>query len=137
MYLLDTNICIYAMKGRYPFLTDKLLSIPPDRIQISSVSVGELYYGAAKSKWGPRTRAILELFLASYDLLDFSEADAKEWGMVRGELAVHGMPIGPYDAMIVGQARRRGMTVVTNNTGEFMRVRGLSVEDWTRPQDNS
>lgn len=132
MYLLDTNICIFAMKGRYQALTDKLLSVPPDRIQISSVSVGELYYGAAKSRWGARTRAVLELFLASYDLLAFTETDAKEWGMVRGELAAQGMPIGSYDGMIAGQARRRGMTVVTNNTGEFMRVRGLSVEDWTK-----
>ena len=50
MYLLDTNICIYAMNGRSPKLTEKLLSIPPDQIFVSSVTVGELEYGASSRR---------------------------------------------------------------------------------------
>lgn len=52
MYLLDTNICIYAINGRHPNLTDKLLTVHPSDILISSITVGELEYGAAKSNWG-------------------------------------------------------------------------------------
>ncbi len=55
MYLLDTNICIYAMKGSYPALTEKLFQVHPDQIAISSVTVSKLEYGAAKSKWDSRT----------------------------------------------------------------------------------
>lgn len=69
MYLLDTNICIYAINGRHPNLTDKLLTVHPSDILISSITVGELEYGAAKSNWGERTRHTVRTFLASYDIL--------------------------------------------------------------------
>ena len=71
MYLLDTNICIYAMKGIYPTIGQKLLAIEPDKIFISSVTIGELEYGAAKSRWGTRTREVMCSFLANYEILPF------------------------------------------------------------------
>ena len=69
MYLLDTNICIYFMKNTYPDLTQKLLSMDPADLMISSVTVFELEYGAAKSKWGERTRQKLAMFLAPFNIL--------------------------------------------------------------------
>lgn len=131
MYLLDTNICIFALKGKFPALTEKLLSVHPDEIVISSVTVFELEYGAAKSKWGDRTREILHEFLSSYDILPFTVEDAAVCGQLRAALSAAGTPIGAYDVMIAAQGAVRGLTVVTNNTGVFSRVPGLHLEDWT------
>ena len=103
MYLLDTNICIYAMKDRYPFLTERLLTIHPDQIFVSSVTVGELEYGAAKSRWGEQTRLRMQMFVSAFTVLPFSQSDAVVFGRIRAELAAMGTPIGPYDMMIAAQ----------------------------------
>lgn len=130
MYLLDTNICIYAMKNSYASLTEKLFQINPSDIFISSITVGELEYGCAKSKWGIRSRRIMELFISAYTVLPFDPDDAKQFGILRAELAKSGHIIGPYDMQIAGQGLNRGLTVVTHNMKEFTRVPGLQLEDW-------
>lgn len=132
MYLLDTNICIYAIKGTYACLDEKLLSIHPEHIFVSSVTVGELEYGAAKSHWGERSRNILRAFLANYTILPFDERDAIVLGRFRAELAARGTPIGAYDIMIAAQGFTRELVVVTHNTREFQRIHGLHLEDWTQ-----
>ena len=131
MYLLDTNICIYAMNGRFPELARKLLTIHPEAVYISAITVGELEYGAAKSHWGERTRGIMHAFLASYNILPFDEADAYEFGKIRADLAAAGNIIGAYDTMIAAQAVAKKLVVVTHNTGEFSRVDSIKTEDWT------
>ena len=131
MYLLDTNICIYAMKNSFPNLSQKLFRVSPSEIFISSITVGELEYGCSKSRWGKRSRNVMNLFLAAYTILPFDQDDAVVFGRIRAELAKAGSPIGPYDIQIAAQCISRGLTVVTHNTGEFSRVPGLGVEDWT------
>ena len=131
MYLLDTNICIYAIKGTYPNLSKKLLSIHPDLINVSAVTIYELKYGAAKSKWGEKSRDAMHMFLSSFEILPFSDMDAMACGVIRADLEVKGTPIGAYDLMIAAQGLSKRLTVVTHNTGEFQRVPGLSFEDWT------
>lgn len=131
MFLLDTNICIYAMKNSFPALSEKLFSINPSEIFISSVTVGELEYGAARSKWGERSRNIMNIFLSAYTVLPFDQEDARLSGRLRAELAGAGTPIGPYDIQIAAQGISRCLTVVTHNTGEFSRVPGIMLEDWT------
>lgn len=131
MYLLDTNICIYAMKGMFPKLNDRLLSIHPDKICVSSLTVGELEYGAEKSRWGSRTGQVLSLFLANFRVLPFDEDDAILFGKNRAVLALAGTPIGLIDLMIASQGVQRNLTVITHNTREFERVPGIVLEDWT------
>ncbi len=131
MYLLDTNICIYAMKDQYPKLTRKLLRTDPSKLFISSVTVSELYYGAAKSKWGDKTRTLMHMFLASFTVLPFTGSDAIIAGDIRALLESEGTPIGPYDTMIAAQGLSNTLTVITHNTKEFKRVPGLSLKDWT------
>ena len=80
MYLLDTNICIYAMKNSYPALSRKLFTIHPDEIFISSITVGELEYGCAKSKWSDRSRNVMNLFVSAYTVLPFEREDAALFG---------------------------------------------------------
>ena len=131
MFLLDTNICIYAINGQYPALKDYLLEIHPDEIVISAITVGELEYGAAKSLWGDRTRRIMHAFLANYKILPFSEQDAVLFGQLRALLSSSGKPIGAYAVMIAAQGLAGKYHVVTHNTGEFARIPGLILEDWT------
>ena len=130
MYLLDTNICIYAMKNTYPALSEKLFQIPPSEVFVSSVTVGELAYGCAKSSWSERSRAVMDLFLSAYTVLPFEQRDAVVFGTLRAELTKKGTPIGPYDLQIAAQGVARELTVVTHNTKEFIRISQLKLEDW-------
>lgn len=130
MYLLDTNICIYAINGRHPKLTQRLLTIHPDEILVSSITVGEMSYGAAKSHWGERTREITRAFLANFTVLPFTEEDAVLFGRLRAQLEAAGTPIGVLDLMIGAQGIANGLTVVTHNTREFRRLPGILMDDW-------
>ena len=132
MYLLDTNICIYLMKNSYPALTKKVFSFDPSDLYISSITVFELEYGAAKSRWGEKTRQNMQLFLAPFNIIDFNSNDAVAAGIIRGLLEKQGSPIGPYDVMIAGQAVAGSLVLVTHNTAEFSRVPGLKTEDWVK-----
>lgn len=130
MYLLDTNICIYFMKNTYPNLTQKLLSIDPSDLMISSVTVFELEYGAAKSNWGQQTRQKLMMFLAPFNIIPFNTDDAIYAGNIRAQLEKQGSKIGPYDVQLASQALSRNLTLITHNTKEFNRVLNLRIEDW-------
>ena len=130
MYLLDTKICIYAINGRDPGLNQCLFSIPPYEIFVSAITVGELEYGAAKSRWGARTRQVMHAFLANFSILPFTEEDAVLFGRLRAQLTAMGTPIGAYDVMIAAQGIARDLTVVSHNTKEFSRVPGIILEDW-------
>lgn len=130
MYILDTNICIYAMKDIYPSLRKKLLTVNPRDIYISSITVGELEYGAAKSKWKEQKRLNMLLFLSAFNILPFTEKDALISGKIRATLESQGLPIGPYDLLIASQGLSTGFSVVTHNTSEFSRVPSLNLEDW-------
>jgi len=130
MYLLDTNICAYLMRGSYPSLNRKVLSIPPSELAISSVTLFELEYGAAKANWGSKRLEDLHFFLSAFQVIPFTEYDAVVTGRIRAELVKAGQPIGSYDIQIAGQGVARDITVVTHNTGEFSRVPGITLEDW-------
>lgn len=130
MFLLDTNICIFLMKNKYPELVKKLLSSDPSEIAVSSITVYELEYGAAKSQWPEKNRINVKLFLAPFSIIPFDSNDAITAGEIRHMLEKAGTPIGPYDLQIAAQGLARGFTVVTHNTGEFSRVPNLRLTDW-------
>ena len=130
MYLLDTNICVYVLNNSYPNLTDKVFSYSRSEIAISSITVFELEYGAAKSNWGEKTRKKLQMFLSPFQILDFDDKDALIAGEIRAYLEKSGLIIGPYDIQIAAQGLARDITVVTHNTREFLRVPNLKLEDW-------
>lgn len=130
MYLLDTNVCVYFMKNTYPSLTKQFLSHNPSELLISSITVFELEYGAAKSRWGEKTHNNMLLFLAPFTILPFTTEDAFAAGKIRGMLEREGQTIGSYDLLIASQGLTRDLTVITHNTREFTRVPNLLVEDW-------
>lgn len=118
------------MKNSYPALTAKLLSLNPADVAISSITVYELEYGAAKSKWGERTRQNLAMFLAPFNILAFDTKDATAAGIIRAYLERQGSPVGSYDVQIAAQGLTKDLTVVTHNTREFGRIPNLRLEDW-------
>jgi tRNA(fMet)-specific endonuclease VapC len=128
-YMLDTNICIFTVKNR-PAHMREVFNRHHGQMCISAVSLMELIYGAEKSASPERNLAVVEGFAARLDVLPYDEIAASHTGQLRAELAKSGTPIGPYDQMIAGHARSRGLIVVTSNRREFDRVPGLRVEDW-------
>ncbi|CAB1081355.1 VapC toxin protein [Olavius algarvensis Delta 1 endosymbiont] len=128
-YLLDTNIVIYTMKNR-PQQVRRSFKSQQGRMGISSVTLGELVFGAEHSKQVERNLADIEALTARLEVLPFDEAAAYHFGQIRAELYRMGRPIGPYDMMIAGHARACGLKLVTNNVKEFERVRGLIIENW-------
>jgi tRNA(fMet)-specific endonuclease VapC len=132
-YLLDTNACIALINGTPKSVRRRFQRAvaKESTILVSSVVAFELWYGVAKSDRKEANTQRLEVFLAGpLEWSGFDEEDAREAGMVRGKLEIAGKPIGAYDVLIAGQARRRGATLVTSNVGEFDRVAGLKWEDW-------
>ena len=128
-YLLDTNICIYTIKNR-PQSVRAAFNRHANQLAISTVTLTELLYGAEKSARAESNLASIEGFAARLTVLDFDASAAAHTGEIKAELARAGTPIGPYDVMIAGHARSCGLTVVTNNCGEFDRVAGIRVVDW-------
>lgn len=133
-YMLDTNICNYAIKHKTETVIKNFLSHEPEEMCISSITYAELMYGVEKSMAIEKNRIALSLFLSPLTILEFQASAAEEYGKVRTELESKGMPIGPMDLLIAGHARSEGLILVTNNTREFCQVEGLVVEDWTREQ---
>lgn len=128
-YMLDTNICIYVMKVYPPTVLEKFNALA-EQLCISSITLGELHYGAEKSaRRETNLRAIAE-FAARLEVLPFGDKAAAHYGQVRAELERQGTPCGSHDMQIGGHARSEGLTVVTNNLREFSRMPGLRTENW-------
>ena len=130
-HVVDTDVCIEALRRRSGAVA-ALFARHEGAIAVSSVTVSELHFGAARSSDPVRNGAAVREFLAFIDVLDLDARDAEAAGLVRAELAAAGTPIGGYDLLIAGQARRRGLVVATGNVAEFGRVDGLRAEDWLR-----
>lgn len=130
-YLLDTNIVIYTMKNR-PQQVKKRFKQNQGRMGISTVTLGELVFGAEHSQQVERNLADIEAMVARLEVLPFDNKAAYRFGQTRAMLYRMGQPIGPYDMMIAGQAIASGLRLVTNNTKEFERVPGLILEDWSQ-----
>ncbi|MEB6628990.1 tRNA(fMet)-specific endonuclease VapC [Escherichia coli] len=128
-FMLDTNICIFTIKNK-PVHVRERFNLNSGRMCISSVTLMELIYGAEKSQMPERNLAVIEGFVSRLEVLDYDSAAATHTGQIRAELARQGRPVGPFDQMIAGHARSRGLIVVTNNTREFERVAGIRLEDW-------
>lgn len=129
-YMLDTNILIYTMKNRPAHLRQRF-NQHAGQMCISSVSLGELIFGAEHSQHVERNLADIERMIAQLEVMPFAMAEASHFGRIRAELYRTGRPIDPYDMMIAGHARATGMILVTNNEREFARVPGLLLENWT------
>lgn len=128
-HLLDANACIdHLRRGPASKVTARLNAAPPGTVFLCSVVVGELLFGARRSRNPAEALAKVRAFCAPYRSLPFDDPAAEEYADIRAHLAGLGTPISPNDTKIAATARLHGLTVVTHNTAEFGRVPAL--DDW-------
>ena len=129
-YLLDTNICIYALSGRYPQVQQRVDRQASGRVAISAIVYGELQFGIAKSSRREDALLRLDTFTQIVAVLPLPVEAAEHYGEIRALLAARGTPIGGNDLWIASHARAANVTLVTNNISEFERVPGLRLANW-------
>ena len=130
--MLDSNILIAALKGEPPALLNRLAGLAPSRICVSSVVLGELLTGAAKSRDPQAKVAALTELTHAMEGIPFDHEAALAYADIRSALEEKGQPIGPLDTLIAAQAVSRNLVLVTANLREFRRVPGLRCENWMK-----
>ena len=130
-YLLDTNIVIFVLKDQVGKAAIRLSQESPSEVAVCAVVEAELYHGATKSGVPDRRSRALDGFLAPFPSLPFDSACVPHYARLREALERPGQVIGGNDMLIAAIALTHDLTVVTHNSGEFNRVPGLQVEDWS------
>jgi tRNA(fMet)-specific endonuclease VapC len=128
-FLLDTNTCIAAMRGKVAVVA-RMAALQPSDCAISTITAYELFTGLEKASQPGKERAKLEALLQAVHLLSFDASAAREAGRIRALLEAKGRTIGPYDVLIAAHALTAKLILVTSNTSEFARVPGLTLDDW-------
>lgn len=129
--MLDTNIVSELARSPQGPLAERIAQVGPDSICVSVMTAAELRYGCAR-KGSARLSAQIDAILGSLKVLALDVPADAEYGSTRAGLEAAGMPIGPNDLFIAAHALALGAVLVTANSGEFMRVRGLKVENWLK-----
>lgn len=132
--MLDTDTCIFLMRGESPALAAHVQAVPLAQQLMSAVTFAELSYGVQASAAAQRkqNQAVLDSLTQHLAVLDWPQDAARHYAEIRLDLKKRGAQLGAADLMIAAHARALGATVVTNNTKDFGRVKGLQVENWTR-----
>jgi len=132
MYLFDTNMCIFIIKKKSPSLMEKLKKNRKKGFNISSITLAEMEYGIenAAIEYKEKNKLALMEFLSIFKIRDFDEHAAIEYGILKKDLKDRNCLIGSLDMLIAAHAKSLKMTLVTNNTGEFKRIKNLKIEDW-------
>ena len=128
-YLLDTNICIYAINQRSDTVVERLQREGRSNLTTSALVAAELAFGAEKSNRSDTMQQLL-LFLSGLQILSWSESAVWHYARQRKLLKDAGTPIGEMDLLIAAHALGDDLTLVTNNTREFERIEGLKLENW-------
>jgi len=130
MYVLDTDVAVFLLRGRAPMAEERLRSVDVDAMAITAISAAELRFGAAHSPNPPRNLEFVEHFLAPLRMLPFDGDAAVHFAAAKQHLARRGLLIGPMDLLIAATVLSCGAVLVTNNVSEFSRVPSLRVENW-------
>jgi tRNA(fMet)-specific endonuclease VapC len=131
-YFLDTNMCIYYLKGLNPRVKEVLLGKIPDEVKIPSVVKAELLFGAHKSRdTKNNTERVME-FLFPFEIIPFDDKETYVYARIRADLERRGAPVGPNDLLIASIVLANDGVLVTNNESEFGRIPGLRLENWSR-----
>ena len=130
LYLLDTNTCVEVLRNRNLGTITRYRSCRPNELRMCSVVLGELFYGALRSANPFSNFTLVQTFSWPIRSLPFDDSAADAYAHVRTDLEKNGQPIGPNDTMIAAIAMANGLTLVTHNTAEFSRVKGLQLENW-------
>ena len=128
--MLDTNTCIAIIKQKHLQVLQRFNEYTVGEVGISWVTLAELEFGVAKSQQKEKNLAALEEFVLPLEIANLDGKAARVYGLTRAALEKKGKTIGPLDLMIGAHALSLGVTLATNNTSEFSRIKGLSVIDW-------
>jgi tRNA(fMet)-specific endonuclease VapC len=131
--MLDTDTCSYIMKRSSQAVIKRLRVVPVADVCMSVITKSELLYGVEVSPRRMQDATALQAFLPHVEVLEFPDAAATHYAQIRSDLNKRGQMIGANDLFIAAHARSLGLRLVTNNTGEFRRVKGLTIENWTLP----
>jgi tRNA(fMet)-specific endonuclease VapC len=131
-YLLDTNIASYIIKGNVPHVRERLLKAPMSEVGISVITEAELRFGVARLPHTAKLGRAVEEFLLRVEVLPWDSDAAQHYADLRATLEGQGEPMGNLDLMIAAQAIAAGTILVTNDR-VFRRVKGLKIEDWSKP----
>ena len=133
LFMLDTDTCIFLMRGDSPALAAKVQSVPLQQQVMSAVTFAELTYGVQASAAAKRkqNQSVLDSLVLHLAVLDWPQDAAKHYAEIRADLKKRGAQLGAADLMIAAHARAMGAIVVANNIKDFDRVKGLEVENWT------
>jgi len=130
IYMLDTNICGYIIRNKPEHLREKLKKADTEGdLTLSAIVVSELLYGARKKKSDKLLDTVL-LFISNFTIFDFGRDAASEYAGIRSSLEFSGKLIGANDLFIAAHAKSLDALLITNNTNEFKRVKGLKIENW-------
>lgn len=128
-YLLDTNICVYWLKGN-EHIEQKILSVGLNNVTLSFINVSELFYGAYKSQRADANLALIRQLVDQLNVLESDEAISETFGQMKATLESMGTVIDDADLFIAACAKVHGLTLVTNNTKHFKRIKGLKLDNW-------
>jgi tRNA(fMet)-specific endonuclease VapC len=126
--MLDTDTVSYALRG-HESVVGAILEHAPSELCVSAITVSELRYGAVRRK-SQRLQEVIDAFTGGVAVVAFDELCAHHYGDIAADLERRGAPIGQLDVMIAAHAMALDITLVSNNTKHFRRVRGLRIENW-------
>ncbi len=130
IYYLDSNICVYFLKGIYPSIMENIQDINPNNIKIPSIVKAELLYGAEKSQNKAKNLVNINRFFEPYEIIPFDDECSIVYSKIRSAMELKRTIIGPNDYIIAATVLAKNGILVTNNTKEFERVKNLKIENW-------
>jgi tRNA(fMet)-specific endonuclease VapC len=131
-YMLDTNICIYIIKRKPMDVIERFRQTGISQVGISTITLSELEYGAAKSSKPDQNQFALAQFLAPLEILSYGDEAAQKYGRLRAFLENQGTPIGSLEMLIAAHVLSWACILVTNNEKEFSRVPDLKIDNWVK-----
>ncbi|AFZ34951.1 PilT protein domain protein [Stanieria cyanosphaera PCC 7437] len=129
-YLLDTDICIYWLKGNTT-VRDKFNQVNWTEIAICVITASELYFGAYNSNKIAKNLKTAETFIQSLIVLPLSNNTIKKFGQLKTQLRQVGTPVADFDLLIASVALTENLILVTNNTRHYQRIVGLKLDNWS------
>ena len=126
-YLLDTNICIFFLQGKYG-VKEKIQEAGRKNCYISEITIAELLYGAAYSN-SEKHRHDVEILLESLTVVPIYDS-LPTYATTKAYLRREGPMIEEFDMLIGSSAVHHGYVMVTENVDHFKRIPGIEIECW-------
>ena len=129
-YLLDSNICIHFFRGKYNII-EKLNEVGIENCSISEITLAELVFGAEKSDNPKKNHKLIEKFIGQLSILPIFDA-IQTYGKEKARLQNEGKMISDFDLLIGCTSIENDLIMVTENTKEFDRIKGIRIENWVK-----